>query len=365
MRTRLLVSLSLVLFSIAAGSAFAGERSGEEIFATSCANCHGSDGRGAATARSGLAVKLPDFTDCRRTTPEPDHDWHAIIAEGGPARGLDRMMPAFGEVLPEDEQAVVLGYVRGFCTDRSFPRGDLNLPRPLVTEKAFVEDEFVFAAAMATRSPRNIDSRLIYEQSFLRRWQVEIGLPFGVARGTDGSREEGIGDIAASVKTNLFAGREVGTILSVGGEVAFPTGNKDKGLGKGVVVFEPFLAFAQILPWDFFLHLQTGAEFPAKESSGVETEGFLRAALGRSLAWGKYGRGFTPIVEAVAFRELTSGASTSLDLVPQMQISLSRRQHVRFSLGASLPTANREGRSPQAMFYVLWDWFDGGLLEGW
>jgi hypothetical protein len=33
-------------------------------------------------------------------------------------------------VLPESEQAVVLGYVRGFCTDKAFPRGDLNFPRP-------------------------------------------------------------------------------------------------------------------------------------------------------------------------------------------------------------------------------------------
>jgi hypothetical protein len=71
------------------------------------------------------------------------------------------------------------------------------------------------------------------------------------------------------------------------------------------------------------------------------------------------------MVEAVAFRELTGGASTSLDLVPQMQISLSRRQHVLCSLGTSIPTVQREGRSTQAMVYVLWDWFDGGLFEAW
>jgi hypothetical protein len=26
---------------------------------------------------------------------------------------------------------------------------------------------------------------------------------------------------------------------------------------------------------------------------------------------------------------------------------------------------NREGRSKQVVFYALWDWFDGGLLDGW
>jgi Cytochrome C oxidase, cbb3-type, subunit III len=360
------LTILLVLLVIAAArTAVASGRSGEDIFATTCASCHGSDGRGASPSQSGLSVRPLDFTDCRRTNREPDHDWHAVIAEGGPARGFHRMMPAFGEVLPEGEQAAVLDYTRGFCADKAFPRGDLNFPRPMFTEKAFVEDEFVVSTAVATKSPRNVDSKLVYEQRFLHRWQLEVMVPFGVARGADGSREAGIGDIAAGAKTVLIASRDTGTILSVAGEAAFPTGNKDNGFGKGVVVFEPFLSFGQILPWDFFLHLQTGAEIPAKDTSGVETEGFLRTALGRSLVWGKFGRSFTPMVEAVAFRELKGGAPTSLDLVPQMQISLSRRQHVLASLGASFPTMNREGRSPQAMAYLLWDWFDGGLFEAW
>ena len=130
-------------------------------------------------------------------------------------------------------------------------------------------------------------------------------------------------------------------------------------------MFEPFLALGQEWPGNLFLHMQTGAEIPAKDTSGVESEGFVRTALGRSLVWGDFGRSFTPMVEAVVFRELKGGVPTSLDLVPQVQISLSRRQHVLASLGASFPTANREGRSPQAMFYVLWDWFDGGLFEAW
>jgi hypothetical protein len=221
------------------------------------------------------------------------------------------------------------------------------------------------SAAMATRSPRNVDSKLVYEQRFLRRWQCEVIVPFGVARGADGSREAGIGDLAAGAKTVLVASRDTGTILSIAGEAALPTGNKDKGFGRGVVVFEPFMSLGQSLPLDFFLHLQTGAEIPAKESSGVETEGFVRTALGRTFAWGKFGRSFTPMVEAVAFRELKGGVPTSLDLVPQMQVSLSRRQHILASVGASFPTMNREDRSPQAMFYVLWDWFDGGLFEAW
>jgi hypothetical protein len=359
-----LIAAIPVIVLVSASPALAG-RLGEEVYATTCASCHGSDGRGASAAQTGLTVVPRDFTNCRRANREPNHDWYAVIAEGGPARGFHRMMPAFGQVLPEDEQEAVLDYVRGFCVDPAYPRGDLNFPRPLVTEKAFIEDEFVLSTAVGTRSPRNVDSKLVYEQRFLRRQQFEIIVPFGVARMADGSREAGIGDVAAGAKTVLVANLGTGSILSLAGEVILPTGNKDKGFGKGVVRVEPFLSFGQSLPWSSFLQLQAGAEILTQESSGAENEGFLRAALGTSVISGKYGRTFSPMVEGVAFRELTGGATTSLDVVPQMQISLSRRQHILGSVGASIPALNREGRSTAAMAYVLWDWFDGGLTQGW
>ena len=364
MSKRPIALLPLILLA-AANAAFAAERSGEEVYAATCANCHGVEGRGAPASLTGLLVKPRDFTDCRRATPEPDHDWHAVIVGGGPARGVNRMMPAFGEVLTEHDQEAVLGYVRGFCPEPDWPRGDLNFPRPQVTEKAFVEDEVLLTGAVATKSPRNVDSRLIYEQRFLRRQQFELVIPFGVVRGADGSREAGIGDIAVALKSVLVASVASGTIASLGAEVALPTGNQDKGLGRGVVVVEPFLALGQALPWSSFLHVQTGAEIPTKEGSGVETEGFLRTALGTIFSYQRFGRSFSPMIEAIAFRELTGGAVTSLDLVPQLQVSLSRRQHVLASLGGSIPTLNRADRTPQVMCYLLWDWFDGGLFEAW
>jgi hypothetical protein len=163
----------------------------------------------------------------------------------------------------------------------------------------------------------------------------------------------------------LVASLGTGSILSAAAEVVLPTGNKDKGFGEGVVRVEPFVAFGQELPGNSFLHLQAGAEIPMKEATGVETKGFLRGALGTSITSGKYGRTFSPIVEGVAFRELVAGAPTALDVVPQMQISVSRRQHILASLGASIPALEREGRSVAAMAYLLWDWYDGGLTDGW
>jgi hypothetical protein len=64
-------------------------------------------------------------------------------------------------------------------------------------------------------------------------------------------------------------------------------------------------------------------------------------------------------------RELIPGEAIQWDLVPQMQVTLSRRQHIRISVGVRLPLTDRGARDTQLLFYFLWDWFDGGLFNGW
>jgi hypothetical protein len=46
-------------------------------------------------------------------------------------------------------------------------------------------------------------------------------------------------------------------------------------------------------------------------------------------------------------------------------VTLNQRQHIRVSAGLQLPVNNTASRSKQVVFYFLWDWFDGGLLDGW
>jgi hypothetical protein len=33
--------------------------------------------------------------------------------------------------------------------------------------------------------------------------------------------------------------------------------------------------------------------------------------------------------------------------------------------GVRIPATHRSGRRTQLIAYFLWDWFDGGLLDGW
>jgi hypothetical protein len=30
-----------------------------------------------------------------------------------------------------------------------------------------------------------------------------------------------------------------------------------------------------------------------------------------------------------------------------------------------VPMTERDSRATELVFYLLWDWFDGGVLEGW
>jgi hypothetical protein len=71
------------------------------------------------------------------------------------------------------------------------------------------------------------------------------------------------------------------------------------------------------------------------------------------------------MLELMAARELTSGAATAWDIAPQLQVSLNKRQHVLGSIGIRQPVTDRDTRATELVFYLLWDWFDGGVLEGW
>jgi len=71
------------------------------------------------------------------------------------------------------------------------------------------------------------------------------------------------------------------------------------------------------------------------------------------------------MLEVLAARDLERGAVTHWDLVPQVQITLNTRQHVMLNAGWRFPLNDRTGRSSRFLVYVLWDWFDGGLFDGW
>lgn len=367
--------LAACLLSLASAASAAAEPervSGEALYLAACANCHGVDGRGAPVERLGFDdPALPDFTDCRFGPREADADWLAVTHEGGPARAFDRMMPAFGEALGETEIQLVVSHVRTFCSDSRWPRGELNLPLALFTEKAFPEDEVVWRSAVAAEGRGEVAQRLVFEKRLGARHQLEVIVPGGwreVPAGPDGAGgssdwRSGLGDVAVGIKRVLFHSLERGAIVSVVGEMVLPTGDEDDGFGGGTTVFEPFLAYGQLLPGDAFFQVQGGLELPFE--SDAADEAFWRAVVGKTWSRGRWGRSFSPMVELLGSREVSTGDDIAWDLVPQAQVTLSTRQHVRANLGVRVPIEPTRGRDAQVVLYLLWDWFDGGLHEGW
>jgi hypothetical protein len=325
------------------------EPSDRDLYLGACAACHRADGTGFAARELGFDTPVPDFTDCAFATPEADADWFAIVHQGGPARAFDRRMPAFGEALSDAEIQRILDYLRGFCADTRWPRGELNLPRALVTEKAFPENEAVWTTSAALNGAGSVQHELLYERRLGARTQFELIVPFASHETADGWQHE-VPHVAGALKRVLFHDRPAGRILSVAAEAVLPSG-----------IFEPFVAYGQMLPSDSFVQAQAGAELPHRG----DPELFWRAAAGRTFVNGRFGRSWSPMIELLASRELEAGAGIHWDAVPQLQVSLSRRQHILVNAGVRLPVNARAGRSTQVITYFLWDWFDGGLLEGW
>jgi hypothetical protein len=356
--------LMMPMLAAVVTTASVAEPNGARLYRDSCAACHGATGRGQPQSQVGFDVPLPDFADCNFSTREPDEDWFAIVHSGGPTRGFDEMMPAFGAALRPQEIQQILEHIRTFCASRDWPRGELNLPRALLTEKAYPEDEALITGTIAAEGQAATEIEIIWERRFGARSQIELSVPFSMHdSGSTQGRETGIGDIAVGVKHALYHDLDRGSILSLGAEAIVPTGDDERGLGRGTAVLEPFISFGQMLPAASFLQLQVLAELPAE--SGFDSEVAWRTAIGKTWTTGRFGRSWTPMLEIVGSHTLEGAADTSWDLLPQLQVSLNTRQHILANLGVRVPVSDASTRDAEIMLYVLWDWFDGGLREGW
>ncbi len=365
------ISISSVLIAVLSLPAVAvGESSSlgspAEIYQAACAACHGADGTGQSATVVGFDTPLPDFTDCSFASREPAADWYAVAHAGGPVRGFDPMMPSFGEALTPEQIEKAVAHINSFCEDLSWPRGELNLPRAIFTEKAYPEDEVVFTTAVAAEGPGLWANAFIYEKRFGARNQFEVKFPFDVAnQEPDGPWSGGIRDIAIALKRAFWHnGRSASSIVSGGLEVILPAGDVDDGRGTGTTIFEPFVAYGQVLPWDSFLQLVAAVELPIHEDRARQ-EAIWRGALGKSFTQGQFGRTWSPMLEVLAARDIETGERVQWDVVPQFQVTLNTRQHIMANAGVRIPTTDADVRPTTIVAYLLWDWFDGGFFDGW
>ena len=171
-----------------------------EMFEAFCAVCHGEDGSGQVE-NPAIDSEPMDFTDCAVATPEPDGDWELVITHGGLAAGLSSEMPSYGDALTKGQIQALIGYIRGFCAEPGWPIGTLNFPRPIFTEKAFPENEFLLLPAFSNGDDdvTELGLRAIYERRLGRRGHVEVRFPFESVSAA-GERRSGLGDVKLAGK---------------------------------------------------------------------------------------------------------------------------------------------------------------------
>ncbi len=341
-------------------------KNGERIYKSGCVACHGTDGKGAPETISAFErpESFPDFTRCDQTTAEEDTAYKATIVHGGHYHGFSPIMPSFGEALSSQDIDDVIAYLRSFCREPHWPRGELNLPRALVTEKAYPEDEEVISTAVNVQGAPGNETHIIHEQRFGKHNQIEVDVPISF-QNTNHVWYGGTGDTTLAVKRVMYSNLNSGSIFSLQGGFLLPSGNRARGLGSGTTSFEPFAAFDQLFRSDTFVQLQLGATLPFHTDIAPQSI-FFNSAIGQSFAADHgLGRLWSPMVEFIANRDLVNAAKTEWDVLPEVQVTISKRQHVRANLGLLIPATNTVGRQKQLMFYVLWDWQDGKLTEGW
>lgn len=346
------------------------EATGEQIFRATCVTCHAIDGKGSPPHLVGFALPLsnghtlPDFSDCPTNTAETLSTWMAIVRGGGPARGLDRHMPAFGDALTNEQIEQVVKHLWSLCADPAWPRGDLNLPRAFFTEKAFPENEAVWTTGVTGAGAKAVTNQVTYEHRIGTRDQYEVTVPFAVQQAEAGwAWSRGLGDVEVALRRSFYANLDRGSIFAAGAAVTLPTGKEQQGLGNGFTIYEPFAMWDQIVGENGFVQLHAGYEIASDHAKG-RNESYARAALGYTFAGDKgFGRTWSPMAEVLMARPDGSGAEW--DVVPQMQVSLSKLQHIMLSVGVRVPINERQDRKPQVLTYFLWDWFDGGLFEFW
>ncbi|MEG9436821.1 c-type cytochrome [Edaphobacter sp. HDX4] len=340
---------------------------GKVVYDGGCIACHGADGRGApeASTRFIRPDTWPDFTRCDQTTPEPDVAYKAVILHGGHSLGFSQIMPAFGDLLNDEQINDVIAYLRSFCRNvHHYPAGELNIPRALVTEKAFPEDELVLSAAANATGAPSWTTDVISEQAFAGRNELEIDVPVNYAV-QDHKAASGVGDITVGYKRELFSSLRTGSIFSVQGGILLPTGSSDHGFGAGTTTFEPFAAYDQLIRNTTFLQFQVGGNITVDSSKSPRSL-YFRSAIGHSMAPDHgLGRLFSPMVEILGSHDYSPGASTDMDVLPEMQVTVNRRQHIRANIGVREPFTDTSDRHPQVVFYVLWDWAEGKFWRGW
>jgi cytochrome c553 len=292
---------------------------GREVFEQNCIMCHGADAKGTGQLAAALPVRPANLTDCKLTAEDPVEVVQGIIRHGGPYAGRSSVMPAFGTVLSSSDIADVARYVKSLCADPDWVPGELSFPRPLITGKAFPEQEMIVGGRFG-RNGTNVNEYfgiLEYRVNGLTSIAIK---PRALSINPDiGPTESGLGDTALSVKRVVAFSPLYRALVSARMELTLPTGSDRRGLGSGGVVFEPSLRAG--VDWKQFVVQMAGAFVIPDGSSNISSGAKLDVALGRYF-FPDPRLQITPMIELNTTTRLSgpSSGETKSAILPQVRV---------------------------------------------
>lgn len=110
----MLFLVTCAVFSLSSASAAekGDAAKGKETFQTTCAACHGAEGKGDGVAAAALDPKPRNLSDAAYVSTLSDEHLYKVISEGGASVGLSPMMAAWGGTLSEQDIWNVIAYLR-------------------------------------------------------------------------------------------------------------------------------------------------------------------------------------------------------------------------------------------------------------
>jgi mono/diheme cytochrome c family protein len=349
---RFIVAAGLAWVSVGAAAATDADlETGQRLFESTCATCHGPKGRPNPDdpVVKALAVLPADLSDPLFNSREPAADWELVVKHGGHALGLSEQMPAWDAAFTDEEVAALVAYVKTLAPgSERYPPGELNLMLPIRTQKAFPEDEVVWKSRYEDRDGEDVWRNVLeFEKRFGRGGQGILELV----------EEEGeLHEVEVGWKQALSWSLERGWLLSGGAKLALPTE------GDASEELIPFLAWAQELSPEWTLQSSARAILPFDDVD----EGELELAGIVHYTWSAMPQRVFPALEATATVPFEDGGGDRVQwtVVPQLRIGLTRGGHVALNLGAEIPLSDQP-YDWRAHLTLLWDFADGGFFKGW
>lgn len=111
--TRMIFALGL-LGALLAAPVLAKETAADNYRAY-CVQCHGSLGNGKGINIRDMSVLPRDHTDAKEMGARSDADIFKVIKQGGVAINKSALMPAWGDILSDDEINDLVQHLRTLC----------------------------------------------------------------------------------------------------------------------------------------------------------------------------------------------------------------------------------------------------------